>query len=577
MPFLTVLRLLGPALAAVAVHGAAVVWLTWPLATFATTHLPGWYYRVHQDALLLGWALAHESRALVGDWASFPHAPAFHPTPWALFYGEAGFGALPLFAPVFLGTGNATLAVNATFLGGITLTATSLHLVIRRLTGSWLAGLVGAWVFLTTPWVLWSWMPIAPNYAVLVYLPVILLLTAEGVTTTPRLLALAALVTLQGLSSAYLAAAAALVPGVLALARLARPATRREGLRILAALLLAAAALAPAYAGYAIVRRANPDIAQQSAYWMIRYGRMEIPKDLFRRDLSTGFSLAAVVLVAAGVCFRRLGAPDERLGRAWRHGLLWVAVGFVCSLTPYVTWRGQAVALPHAWIAGWIPVYDVLREPHRLGVVALVGLAVLTGASFVTLVQLLGRRVRPAVALALATLVGGALYLDYARGFEIPGLHAFEPLPLRYPSVRTPRPTPALAQALAARPGPLLELPVGPKTYPHTEAMYRSIEHRRPVVNGYNGYWPDTFPARMRLACRLPQPQALAKLRRLTGLATILVHPRALDRMPPGRGTYGCQLGMPRSAEWRAAAAAGRPDLRLLGDVGGSLLFAVGP
>jgi hypothetical protein len=36
--------------------------------------------------------------------------------------------------------------------------------------------------FLTTPWVLWTWIPVAPNYAVLQYFPFILYLASEPVT-----------------------------------------------------------------------------------------------------------------------------------------------------------------------------------------------------------------------------------------------------------------------------------------------------------------------------------------------------------------------------------------------------------
>jgi hypothetical protein len=174
-------------------------------------------------------------------------------------------------------------------------------------------------------------------------------------------------------------------------------------------------------------------------------------------------------------------------------------------------------------------------------------------------------------------LIAAGLWASYLRGFEIPGLHAFRPLPQRYPLVRPPGLSPALAPALAAHAGPLLELPVGTTFFPHVEAMYRSIFHRRPVLNGYSGYWPEGFPARMQLACRLPEPAALAELRRLTDLDTILVHLGPLDRMPPGPGPYGCPRDTPRSAAWHAVATGTRSDLRLVARSGGDLLFAVGP
>ena len=54
--------------------------------------------------------------------------------------------------------------------------------------------------------------------------------------------------------------------------------------------------------------------------------------------------------------------------------------------------------------------------------------------------------------------------------------------------------------------------------------MYRSIRHWRPLLNGYSSYYPAGFPERMELAYRLPDADALAALRRETGLRTIIVH-----------------------------------------------------
>jgi hypothetical protein len=54
-------------------------------------------------------------------------------------------------------------------------------------------------------------------------------------------------------------------------------------------------------------------------------------------------------------------------------------------------------------------------------------------------------------------------------------------------------------------------------------AMFRSIRHRRPLLNGYSSYWPAGWLGRMELAARLPDPEALAVLRRDAGLDAILL------------------------------------------------------
>jgi hypothetical protein len=128
---------------------------------------------------------------------------------------------------------------------------------------------------------------------------------------------------------------------------------------------------------------------------------------------------------------------------------------------------------------------------------------------------------------------------------------------------------PALA-AVAHGEGPLLELPATaalpgrdptPIVARHAQAMYRSIGHWRPLVNGYSSYFPAGFPRRMELANRLPDdPVALDALVRETGLATVLVH---LHALPPEE-----------RRRWLAPATGG---LRRIAADDGHLVFAVAP
>jgi hypothetical protein len=92
--------------------------------------------------------------------------------------------------------------------------------------------------------------------------------------------------------------------------------------------------------------------------------------------------------------------------------------------------------------------------------------------------------------------------------------------------------------------------------------MYRSIYHWHPLLNGYSSYWPADFPRRMALANLLPDPNALATLRRETGLAFILV--RVQELWPTDR------------LKWLALAEPGaRDDLRLVARDEIGLLFAL--
>ena len=200
----------------------------------------------------------------------------------------------------------------------------------------------------------------------------------------------------------------------------------------------------------------------------------------------------------------------------------------------------------------------MLREPGRLAIGALVGASLLAGLAFAALAHARTTLVRGALAAALVAII----YAQYAYGFTRP--FARRPLPARYPTFTIDVP-PNVTDALRAASGPVLEVPVGPDRgvapWLHAAAMYRSLFHHRALVNGYSGYWPAGFEARMALAQRLPDPDALATLRRETGLTAIVVHAALLT-------DAGAR------AAWEAIAGGSRDDLRLVARDGDVLLFA---
>jgi hypothetical protein len=121
---------------------------------------------------------------------------------------------------------------------------------------------------------------------------------------------------------------------------------------------------------------------------------------------------------------------------------------------------------------------------------------------------------------------------------------------------------------LRAPGGPVLQLPVDPaapfeeQLAAHGLALFESIGHWRPILNGYGGFFPNAFVERMRLAALLPDTEALAALRRDTGVALVYVR--------------GDLPTLPRRERWEYLAQRGGGDgLRLVIREGSNLLFAV--
>ncbi len=548
-------------------YAAAVAWLTWPLASQLSTHVPNTKFACESDGGHALWALAWETHALVTDPARLPDANIYHPASNALFYGPTAFGALPLFGPVFLASGNPVLAMNLVFLGGLVLTAWTLHWVAARWTGSLLAGFVAAGTLLTTRWTLWHWIPMVPYWAILLYFPLVMFLAAQTARSGRHLPLLLLLLVLQSLiDPVYLASALFLPLGLLALARLLRRSTRRGGMLLLLTLGVATLCLLPVYAGYARVRAENPSLRTQTVW--VRENLTQLPEALTAPQAPTAVPGAVLLLVLVGALAfaaraRRAGAAERGV---WMHGAFWVAAGLLLSLEPPLFWNGIRIRLPHDLVP-W--AYEVLRAPERLGVATLMGLAVLAAAAFAECtrrIRAVPRRpgLRSLAEPALAALVMGAMYAEYLWGPAY-SVASWPTLPGSYPVLERSQGPPGFVAALRRSRGPLLELPIdvrhhhGRAANLQARAMVRSISHWRPLLNGYSSFWPEGFRERMELASRLPDPGALAALRRETGLEHVLVR----------RG--------PATLAWEALAErGGRDDLRVVAWTADDLLFAVG-
>src|SRR5262249_44418129 len=153
------------------------------------------------------------------------------------------------------------------------------------------------------------------------------------------------------------------------------------------------------------------------------------------------------------------------------------------------------------------PAVSVIREPRRLAVSALVGLALLAGLAFAELLPASGaapesrtrtRLLRGVLAVALALV----MYVQYARGTGEPEGYG-QPLPPAYPLQEAIRGDSAVLRVLRDTGGPTIELPLWPPqpTIPpyHAVPMYRSIFDWQPMLNGYASYWPREFPELMAL------------------------------------------------------------------------------
>jgi hypothetical protein len=177
-----------------------------------------------------------------------------------------------------------------------------------------------------------------------------------------------------------------------------------------------------------------------------------------------------MVAVALVLGWRRFG---WRTALQRRSALLFYAAG---AILMYWLAMGPAAepgvigALRQPYtVLTWLPGYDGLRAPARFGILG--GLCLAVAAGFTT-AWIASRKTWPR--LALVGVLGIGLFID---GWS-------DPVPLVPPPPRVM--LPAMPDAA------VLELPAHDLSV-NIGAMYRSITHRLPLVNGFSGHTPPHF------------------------------------------------------------------------------------
>lgn len=178
------------------------------------------------------------------------------------------------------------------------------------------------------------------------------------------------------------------------------------------------------------------------------------------------FSIAVLALVA-------LAVQSATCRRAWRTRsvigfyVLATIVMYLLAMGPAPTVFGRPLLYepPYAWLMR-LPGFDVLRVPARFAMAAVLCQAVLVAFALAQWSAAVNRRV-------LATVVCAGLLLDGA--FRLPVEAAPARAPVSWADVATVVELPAG--------GPAVDFP----------AIYRSMFHGRPVVNGYSGYMPPHY------------------------------------------------------------------------------------
>jgi hypothetical protein len=431
------------------------------------------------DAKFGLWNVAWVGHALLTQPMHVLDANIFYPHKGTLAYSELNLAAGILGFPGYAMTRNPLVALNSAIAIGLFLTFILTWALVRRLTGSAGAGLVAATAFTFCPNIPTrsAEIQLLMTFGIpLVFLAFHRFRERPGVA---RGIALGGALAVAGLACAYYGLYTATALAVLALALADR---RREyWIGLGAAVVTMALIVAPVFVPYLAARRAvsapsvaaADNVAQWSAHvsdllasptlgdrwWLPAVGRVFGP---WQDPMFPG----AVMLALAAVACARERRREVAAYAAVAVFALWASLGPRFGL--------------YSLLANVIPGMALLRAPVRYGMVMAFALAVLAGFGARRLV---GARAGWAAALVLLT---AAELTVWAGPGTTPGWR-LQPVP----------PIPTAYRMLANLPrGGVVVFPFPYRRVDyqgHTRAMFWSIFHWQPLVNGYSDVVPPDF------------------------------------------------------------------------------------
>ncbi len=492
---------------AAAAYAAAAVAYTWPLARHLTSRLaapvgPGDPFL---NLWILGWGMQTVLRAPMDVLTGRVfNANIFYPAESTLAYSDHMLLQSVVLAPLYALTGDVVLCYNVLLIASLALSGFAMHVFVREVVGStggaYLAGL--AWAF----WPYRFAHLVHLQLQALYFLPLAFLFLHRLMAGRRRRDAAGAGIVagLQALSSVYYAVIGAVGIGVAAVALAIGIGRWRSGViarRLILAAAVGAAIAAPVAWVYWRVQReegfgrglyeASRNAATIRSYVQVPpenvvYGRADVlnagvlEHALFPGVVVTGLAVAGFVRGRRSHA-RALATAMAVVG----------ALGFVLSLGP--DGFRDLYALFQRYVFG----FQAIRAPARFGVLVMFAMATLAALGWKELV-------RPSTA-------AGPRSHPWAYGLI--ALAAIEFLNVPVPLAAAPPLRTDVGQWLLREPGvgAVVYLPIGVDVE-STPAMVQSLEHSRPLVNGYSGQRPGFYTALVDSLSTFPGNEALLAL-----------------------------------------------------------------
>ncbi len=479
-------------LRAAGLYLVAAVVLTWPLATQLTSHLGA--LEGAGDPFLNLWILGTGMKAWIADPSAVLSgrvfdANIFHPASGSLTFSDHMLLQSLWVAPVYALGGSLALCYNLLLIGSIAISGLAMHALVKGVTGSTPAAVVAG-----LAWACWPYRSahlLHLQLQSLYFLPLAFLALYRLAAARRKADAalLGSMAALQAVSSVYygVMTAIAIATAAVALAwTTGQWRGRRFWSRMAAAAVVGAVLVVPVVWPYWQSQQREGfgrNLFEAAAHAASLQSYTQVPPD----NLVYGRTgVLAPRAPAPGARDRRhvehqmfpgfvlLGLAACGLWRGWRSdarpvvvsAAVLVVAGLVLSLGP------EGIRPLYAWVADHVFGFQAIRAPARFAVIVMLGLCVLAGVGISQ-----ARLKTGAVAIITAVMC-----LEYVNA------------PLAF--VAAPPASTATGRWLADHgdPGAVLYLPLT-LDRENSPFMVESLEHGRPIVNGYSGQRPSFYPS----------------------------------------------------------------------------------
>ncbi len=480
------------------------VGMTWPQAARLTTD--AWN---HEDVFFNMWRLGWFAHALAQSPAHILDGNIFYPEHGTLTYSDAMVVESVIAAPLLWAGVQPVLVHNLMLLAGIVLSAAGIFMLATTLTGNQAAGVIAGIVFAFVPYRFEHYMHMELQWTVWIPWAFWALHRVFDTGALRDAVLLGLFITLQFLSSIYYGLFLVVLVSVCALFLLCG--TRQGELRArLAGLVIAAATT-----GVLIIPYALPYMTARRTLGP----RPEAQIVMFSARPSS-YRAATDTNYLYGDRSGRMGRMERRLFPGILPLLLSVvglllysptnqALVYLIGLVTAFEMSFGLKSYAFTFVYQHVPGFDGLRAPARMGIFAIFFLAILAAYGYAALDRALGRRGRHALRVGVPAL----LLLEYWVA----------PLPL----TAYPTSSPPLYSWLKTQPpGVVAEFPMPqPNEMPGNEPRYEymSTFHFMPLINGYSGYYPESYLARLDRLRGMPDDAALQTLVAV-GVRYVIVH-----------------------------------------------------